>query len=217
MTTESVESTGEKQAPKPEESTQEKKTAAAETTVSREQFERVSKDMHRFKEEAKAAKLKAEELERQRLKEANDYKTLYEQERQAKEELAQKQERLTQATIYDKKHSAVVAAFKAKGLRKEAEIDVENLSLDELQIETTSTGRINVLGVDEFVERQKQLRPHWFKSGSSKVNADTPEVVSGARVTAEMVSREYIKAQKTGDYSKYNELNGRMVAERRGM
>lgn len=185
--------------------------------VDKSQLDHALKDLHRFKDEAKQLKEQLENLNKEKLKASNDWKTLAELNEQKAKDAEAKVQALTQATVYDRKMNAVVAALRAKGLRKEAEIDVEALDLSEIQVETTNTGRINILNAEEFAERQKTIRPHWFAAQAPKVNADSPTVMTGGgKVTVEEISKEFDKAQKSGDYTTYRAKLGLYQKQKHG-
>lgn len=174
-------------------------------TIPKEKLDHALKDLHRFKDEARRLKEENETLIKNQMKEKSDYKSLAEKFEKELVDEKEKNKRLVQGTVYDKKLSAVQASLRAKGLRKEAEIDVERLDLSDIEVETTSHGRINLIGVEEFVERQKQLRPHWFQSSAPRINPGSPDVVnsSGDRITTKMLSDLYDKGARNGDLTAY--------------
>jgi len=176
--------------------------------ISRAEFEKVMKDMHRFKSEAKtnAEKLKAKETED--LKKREEYKALYEREAQRAKELEEKDQKRDEAYVNDKKFSTLKAHAEKLGLRSEALADLELVGLDDIVAETTSTGKINILGADKAAERLKQIRPHWFESKSApKINANTPGVFSGASISVDDVlsAEKKAKSGKAEDVKAYEE------------
>ena len=138
--------------------------------------------------------------EQERFKElADEYES---KARQAEED----NRNLRNAVMNDKKLSAVQQAAMKLGIRKEALVDLDMLSLDTVEIETTSTGRVNVLNADHFAENLKIQKPHWFGRRSSNFNTSEPEVVTGGSVTMDMIKKAEQEYKKTGDSTKYQAL-----------
>jgi hypothetical protein len=185
--------------------------------VDKSRLDHALSDMHRFKDENKKLKDQLESNERERLKSLNDYKTLAEMNESKYKEADTRANKLLQATVYDRKIHAVIGAMRSKGLKKEAELDVENLDLSEVQFETTSTGRINILNADEFADRQKTIRPHWFGSSAQRVNSNSPDVNgSGKLITVDEISKAYEKGNKSGDLSDYYAKHKQYVKQTQG-
>lgn len=192
-------------------STSEAKAVVASETqdvVDKKHLEHALADLQKWKQKTaeldrllkeKDEKVKQAEIERMR--QAQDYKQIAEiKEREAQEAIA-RETRLKESIVYDRKFSEVRAAALKAGLRKEAEADLEMLSLDPVAIETTSTGRINVLGADQFVEHLRLTRPHWFGSNKPSINSASPEVVASGSVTEQDIIKLSKEARKTGDWS----------------
>lgn len=96
------------------------------------------------------------------------------------------------------------AAALQAGLRPEAIDDLEALELDLVDVESTSKGRLNVLGVDEQIKKLQKAKPHWFGGKTApKLNAGNPRVNGGgddgdgAGITMEAV-RALEKKARTG-------------------
>ena len=131
------------------------------------------KDMLRFKDEAKAERTAKEQALKEletfkeaKLKESNNWKQLYENSEAKRVEVENKLKDVGSSVVSDKRISAVEKAALQAGIKKEALQDIDMLDMSGLEIETTSTGRVNVLGVDTYVADLKALRPHWFGDGS---------------------------------------------------
>lgn len=134
-------------------------------------------DMFRYKREAKA---KEEELKKvqselekvstEQMKKNNQYKELYEQNKAKAEEANQKYESLTEALVTRDKMSAIEKIALKNGIRQEALDDLSMLDTSSVMIETTSTGRTNVIGADEFVQSLKSVKGHWFTPSAPNVN-----------------------------------------------
>lgn len=154
-------------------------------------------------------KIKADEL--LNLKKSQDWQKIAEmKEGEAKDALA-KADKIQQSYISEKKFSAVKEHAVRLGIRKEALGDLEALSLDDVQVETTSMGRINIVGEASFAERLKTLKPHWFDSKpNTSVNMATPSIISSqGDVTVDMIMQAERDGKKSGDMTLYRELTNK--------
>lgn len=190
-------------------------TTAAEAKVSdqtklvdKKELDHVLSDLQKWKSkfaELEREKAKTEERVKQaeieRMRQAQDWQKIAEIKEQEAKQAIEEKTRLKESIVYDRKFSEVRAAALKAGLRKEAEADLEMLSLDPVAIETTSTGRINVIGAEQFIEGLKLTRPHWFGSSKPSINSASPEVVASGRVTEQDIIELSKKARKTGDWS----------------
>ena len=170
-------------------------------SVAFDDHKRALDDMHRYKSEWKKSqeqfnslKAELESFRNQRLAEKEDYKTLADQ---YKDQLSQKEQELLEfkeGFFSSKKYDSVYASALKAGLRKEAESDLNLLDLDGVEVERTDQGRVLVHGQDAFVEKLKQIRPHWFKSN------DVPMFNSGGGRPPEenkpIDSRELFRLEK---------------------
>ena len=174
--------------------------------VAKNIYDRAYQDLQKAKAKAKELedKLKAKDLEQ--MKQAENWKEIAELKQKEAEDASNERDTLRNSLVFDRKYAAVKDAAVRVGLRKEAEGDLEMMSLSDLQVETTSTGRVNVLGVDDYVARLKMTKPHWFETKKSKVNSDSPEVVNGNNVSYDDVNKAAKKAKETGDYAPYEKL-----------
>ena len=172
--------------------------------VSKEAYEKVMADMHKYKKQLKEFEAKNKEAEMKVLKEKQEWQKIAElKEQEAKEALEQK-ERMTKAIVTDKKLSAIREAALKHGVLESALEDMDFLDWSSVQVETTSTGRINVLGVEDAVKRVKTLKPHWFGKPAPKINGKVPETKgTDGIVTVEKLNKLRKEAMKSGDYSAY--------------
>lgn len=113
------------------------------------------------------------------LRKTNDWKTLAERYKTEAEEKEKRINGLQTNLILDRKFQAVRDACVKLGLRPESVDDLEGRDMSDVEVETTSTGRINVLGADEFAKNLKVLKPHWFGGGAAPVNTRTPALNGG--------------------------------------
>lgn len=136
------------------------------------------------------------------LKEREDYKTLYESEVEGHKETKRRADGLKQNVSYSEKHRAVYPALKKAGLVDDAEKLITENELDKLELEVTSSGRFNVIGIETFIDTFKNDYPFAFRT------VNTPNINSGAtsnsslppnsKVTVDMV----LKAEGTKDYAR---------------
>lgn len=195
-------------------------TAATEATrsdtVSRIEFERMTQDMLKYKKAAKeAADQKAAEIEA-RLRGENKWQELAEAKEREAAEARTKAERIEQSYLNEKKYNAVHAKAVSLGLRPEAVADLDMLDLEALQVETTSTGKINILGADKFAESLKARKPHWFGAATApKVDAKGRRITeSNGSVTLDDVMKAEAEGRKSGDRTKYYELHKQYQQQR---
>lgn len=142
-------------------------------TVSWQSHKRALDDLHKFKGQVGELSKKLGDLESQRLQEKNDFKTLYEQEKNKNSDLEKKLGDTNTAFIETTRFGAVKQAAVAAGIRKEALEDLELLPVDKsVNVDVTAQGRFLVSGQKEFVDGLKKTRPHWFA-------ASTPPPVNG--------------------------------------
>lgn len=170
------------------------------------EFKSVKDDMHRFKEEARKA---AEELKALREKDMRD-KEQWKEYGSTKEKEANewktKYDTLSESIRDRAKISAVREAALKLGLVETAVDDLELMELKDVVVETTSTGRVNVIGAKSAAERIKSIRPHWFSEARvPNINGRQPEVkASGSGSTSyEELTKLEKEAVKTGDYTEY--------------
>jgi hypothetical protein len=163
-------------------------------------------DLQKYK--AKVRELEeAKEKERlERMRQNEQWQELAKEHELKASELANENKTLKESLVFDKKYSAVKAAALSSGLRKEALSDLELIDLEGVEIETTSTGRINVLNADRVVEQLKTQRPHWFGRKGGNINSGDPEVVGSKEVTYDDLYKAEEKARKSGDYAPYKSL-----------
>lgn len=185
--------------------------------VTKAQLDHALADIQKIKKERDALKVAADEAKTQKLKEQNDWKALAE----AKEAEAKDAKTLLETTratiIADRKYNAVLQAVHKLGIVEGAVPDLEMIDLSQLQIETTSTGKINVLGVDKFAERLKTTRPHWFaEKKPPNVDTSTTRVIESqtGEVTVAMLMTAEAEGKKTGDKTKYYELHKKFQQQR---
>lgn len=170
---------------------------------------RVQQDMLRYKKEFKAAEERNLQLQNQikameerSLAEKSNYKELYERKNEELNTLRAERENDQRLFFDSVKISAVEKEAIKMGIRPEALEDIKRLGQDGVMIETTSTGNLNVLGVEEFVTDLKRNRPFWFKDqGAPTINNGSP----GYREEKPLSGLEMLKLQRENP-QKYKEL-----------
>ncbi len=182
--------------------------------VSREEFERVQADMHKFKDAARAANASAEALKLQGLKAKEDYKAIAEDFEKKYSEAVKERDQIRTAIVSDKKMSAIKLEAKKAGILDTALEDLELVDFPEVNVETTSTGRMNVLGVERAIQRLKTSRAHWFGKSAPNVNPGTPGVSLDGKVTYEEFTASENAARKSGDWSAHKALVARYKAQK---
>ncbi len=178
-------------------------------TVTRAEFERVMNELHGHKKTAKELKEAADKAETERLKAQDQWKELAERHEKAANEWKEKYTGLTGTIVKDKKLSAVREEALKNGIRQEALSDLDMLELREVQVETTSTGRINVSGANAAIANLKALKPHWFGGAASPgVNVTTPGVVNAPTGTISIADlrKAEVEGKKSGDSTTYYKL-----------
>lgn len=126
-----------------------------------------AKDFEKMLEAEKIAKLTNEKnweeiarLQQQRADEAEGKLTVF-----------------SQALVSEKKMAAIKeAAIRAKVKPQMLDI-IERLDYDDVIVETTSTGRVQVLGADKAIERVKMKWPDMFGTTPVSVSATSPETL----------------------------------------
>lgn len=154
-------------------------------TVSKEAYEQVKSDMHKFKTQYKEKddqllqmQSKIEQLETTSLKERKNYKELYERAKEKETEAVKEATSIKQSYLENRRLSEIEKVAIAQGMD---EISLELLrsgAFDTSSVitETTSTGRVNVLGADDLVEGlKKKFGTRLFPSGKAPIiNSENP-------------------------------------------
>lgn len=181
-------------------------TPPAEETVSKVEFERVLSEMHKYKGQLREIST-ASQVEKERLlKEQNNWQELA-QIHESRSKAAEERLNMIQESLVNKeKFSALKDAAMRAGIKPEALSDLELVGLDKVQVETTSTGRVNVIGVSQAIDGLKLSRPHWFGGSPTRVSGALPTVASTqGLVTEKELIKLSVEAQKNSDYATYEQ------------
>lgn len=172
--------------------------------------DRAVNDMMKYKKELSSVQRELEELrEAKRSQEADELKKkgldkeLAEKLQQELNKEREENKKLKTTIFSNQKYQTILGAAKAAGLLQEAESDLEMLDLDDLSTELTTKGRVLVHGVDEYVEKIKKTKPHWFK-GNSTVKFNSGGTGNDQTTTEDMPLKD-IMALKYKDKKKYDE------------
>lgn len=185
---------------------EEKQTAQEVEMVEKAKLKAALDEMHKEREARKKLEDKLKSQDLNAMKEKQEWQKIAELKEKEASEKDQELNTLRSGLVYDRKFSAVREAAIKSGILESAIDDLEMLGFEEVAIETTSMGRINVIGADDFVSKLKLRKPHWFGKKGSKINSDSPETVGAKGFTYEDLQEAEKKANKTGDYAPYEKL-----------
>lgn len=144
-------------------------------------------------------KAENESLKTQQLTEKENFKELYELEKGKRVEAETKSKSIAENYFNGLKTTAVREVAIKSGILDEAISDINIKDNPLIQTETTSTGNVNIIGADDYIEQLKANKPHWFrKSGAPIVNNANPEAVNPKTLSVD----DIIKLEKT-DPAKY--------------
>lgn len=175
--------------------------------VLRKDHERAIDDMHKAKARARELEEKLKTEEESKLKEKQEYKTLYERERDARIQSDEKSTKLEESYINSQKYSALKTECLKLGILDTAVVDLDMYDLRNVQFETTSTGRVQVINAKEVAEDLKRIKPHWFGApGVARVNTTVPTTIGSGEVTYSDIMKleaQYMKTRSPSDEAAY--------------
>lgn len=150
-----------------------------------------------------------EEFKTQELEKQQRYKELWEAEKVKRSEIETNNQKNYSSFMETLKANAIEKEAIRLGLRKEAMQDLDLVDKSMLEIESTSTGKINILGVNDFLENLKLNRPHWFGDA-------TPPKINNAVPSGEpqkMTGADILKLQ-TSNPAEYNRIMRERLSQR---
>lgn len=148
------------------------------TAHDQNEVQRLKLENKKLLETTQSLESKINEMNKGFLKEKEDYKSLFEETSNENKILKAEKENLQSSVIYNERFRAVFPEMKKQGLLDQAHKYIEDLSLDDLEVETTSQGRFIVKGAGGWVERFKKENPLLFQTPKpSNINT------SGGRAT----------------------------------
>jgi hypothetical protein len=187
--------------------------------INQKDHEKALNDMMKYKKELATAKVELEkakqaqtDIDRKIMREKGLDKELAQRLEKELNEERETNKRLKESFITTHKFSALREAAIKLGIRPEAESDLEMLSLDDLPHELTSSGRVLVNGVDEYVNTVKKTKPHWFTDGV-QVKFNPGGAGSKEAPTGDLDIKEIAKL-KYSNPEKYKELQAAYVKKK---
>lgn len=168
-------------------------TQQQEKLVKWDDHKRAIDDMHKYKAQARQLEAERETLKRQfeeaGLKQKEDFKTLYEKEKEMRLDAESKFRSTLESVVYNEKFKAASQALIKSGLKPEAIKIVARDELKDIVVETTSEGRFLVNGVETFVDYFKREHPYAFQQvQASNINGNGGVVsVESSQVTPAMI------------------------------
>lgn len=175
--------------------------------VPRKDHENVLKDMHVFKTKVRDLETKLKTEEDNKLKEKEQWKTLYEKESDERQKAEEKSSKLEESYINSQKFSSLKSECLKLGILDSAMVDLDMIDLGQLKIETTSMGRVHVLNSKEVSEDVKRTRPHWFGNPNSpKINTSSPQVINSSEVNLDNIKKleeQWKKTRSSQDEAAY--------------
>lgn len=152
-----------------------------ETTVSKAEFDKVLNQMHEQKKRAKQLEGEVEKQKLDKLKEQQNWQEIAKLKEEETEGYKQKLTVISQNLVFDKKFTAIREAALKQGILSTALDDLERVDMSSVIVETTAADgqiRYSIAGADQFVANLKMRKPHWFETKGSRVNSETPGVIS---------------------------------------
>lgn len=157
--------------------TNESKIKNGAVSFYRQKTEAYKKENEDMKAQLQALLKEKDDAENQKLKEQNRFEELYKKEKERAEKANLIVEEMRTSTIKDKKEDAIMQTALSMGL-KESYKKFLDTDTQLVQIETTDAGRVNVLGVEDYLQEFKQDHPELFhKQGAPKVNNATSTTI----------------------------------------
>lgn len=181
-----------------------------EDTVPKSELQKVLDEMHKYKKTAKEYEAKMKEREMSELKQREEWQKVAEIKEREAQEAKEEAERLKSSFVNNRMYDAIKNAALKDGIRKEALNDLELIDFsDDVAIETTNTGKMNVVGAEAAIKKLKATRPYWFGKSVGSVNTDSPETVQGSEITLDTVMKaqaKYNKSRSPEDMRSYEKV-----------
>lgn len=141
--------------------------------------------LNHYKTQLSELKKQNEELMRQitekevsQLKEKENWKQLYETEFQKRQSYEGEIKNLKTSFVDNLMRKEIESVAMEMGIRKEALADLDLLDRGMIEVETTSSGKINFHNTKEFIQSLKQTRPYWFiENRDPKINTSNPKYI----------------------------------------
>lgn len=166
----------------------------------------LKKQADEYKKKVREYETKMKSQTETELKQKEEWQKFAQLKEQEAGEYRTKYEALQQNLVVEKKYNALKNEAVKLGLRQEAISDLELVDLSDIQIESTSTGKYNVLGAEKYAERLKAVRPHWFGGQTVNVNTSSVRVQGSESVDPKAILKAESEGRKSGDMSEYKRL-----------
>jgi len=167
-------------------------------SVTLEEHQKTLTRLKSLEEERDALKKTSKDSELQQMKDQERWKEIAELKTREAEEANEKVDNMSTALQKREKMSSIRNAATQAGLRKDALDLLDLMEFPEVQIEATTLGNINIVGVSTAIEALKLKHPSLFGKKSGNLNGGLPEVVDGGSVTIDHLLKAEEKAGKTG-------------------
>lgn len=186
----------------------EKTTTAGDDQLSLDpNVEKLKADLAKAKKEGEELRKKLENDRLKKLKDSEDKEAYIKEVEAQRDEAIQSRTRVTEAVIQDLKMNAIRTEALSAGLNPKFKKLLDKFDCEGVEVETTSTGRMNVLGATSFVSRLKAEHPEMFGQKGSKINPEDPKVTSESEMTMDKLRELKKKAEKAGlrspEYAEY--------------
>jgi hypothetical protein len=178
-------------------------TPKSENYIDPKAYEEIKADMLKYKAKVSEFETRVKQEEEKRLRETNDWKTLYERKESEAKEASEKLSKFENTLTNTAKFGAVREAALKAGIRPEAVSDLELVDFKDIVVDKAPTGRIEVRGAERAVEMLKTLKPHWFGKPLN-INSSLPSTTTdGGIANEDKLLKMSLEAQKSGDYTAY--------------
>lgn len=147
-----------------EQGDQDQAPARGATAFYKEQAAKLKRQIEEMQGQMGQYKSQIEMKEEERLREQNKWQELAEKYKNERDKAHNDYNQFKGSMVEYQKLNAVRQAALKAGIVEASLDDLELMNLDDVEIETTSSGRLMVHGQDDFVEKLKEMRPHWFKA-----------------------------------------------------
>ncbi len=194
--------------------------------IAPEDHERALSDLNKFKKERDDAKRAADDfkarleaLEKTKAESAGDFKSLYEQQKAANEEMKTKYEGLKSSMVLTQKHAAASSALAKAGLKPEFFQFLEKEEFTEMEVESTSQGRFLVHGSELLVDNWKKRFPSAFGSGTPPTFNGGGGGAGGAGEDGDLTPAKLFEIEqackKKGDMKPYDQAYEKYVQQKK--
>lgn len=166
-------------------------------------------DLEKYKKTALESEKKLKAKEEEDLQKQQNWKKYAEIKANEAEELRSKLDNMSKLALNREKLTALEHFGVKYGIQRLEDLTFFNLS-EELLVEETNTGKINVIGAEDAVKRLKAERPYLFKTKGSSINPNEPDSghdsSSKNKIGFKELEKARLAAEKSGDYSSYEKI-----------